>query len=36
MYSEESEFYGRTLEEGIAWCLVWLMAAEIGIGQFLI
>jgi hypothetical protein len=28
---EEQQFYGRTLEEGLAWCLVWLMAPEIGI-----
>jgi hypothetical protein len=28
-------FYGRTLEEGLAWCLVWLMAPEIGVGPFL-
>src|SRR5215212_10086210 len=31
---EEQTFYGRTLEEGLAWCLVWLMAPEIGIGPF--
>src|SRR4051794_21259048 len=31
---EEHEFYGRTLEEGLAWCLVWLMAPEIGAGPF--
>jgi hypothetical protein len=24
---------GRSLEEALAWCLVWLMAPEIGIGQ---
>ena len=28
-------FYGRTLEEALAWCLVWLMAPEIGIGPFI-
>ena len=33
---EEQEFYGRTLEEGLAWCLVWLMAPELGIGPFLV
>src|SRR5215216_8075382 len=27
---EEQDFYGRTLEEARAWCLVWLMAPEIG------
>jgi hypothetical protein len=31
---EEQTFYGRTLEEGLAWCLVWLMAPEIGVGPF--
>ena len=36
LYSpEEQTFYGKTLEEGLAWCLVWLMAPELGIGQFL-
>ena len=33
---DEQDFYGRTLEEGLAWCLVWLMFPELGIGQFLI
>jgi hypothetical protein len=28
------EFYSRTLKEGLAWCLVWLMAPEIGVGPF--
>jgi hypothetical protein len=32
---ERQEFYGRTLEEALAWCLVWLMAPELGIGPFL-
>jgi hypothetical protein len=32
---EEQTFYGRTLEEGLAWCQVWLMAPEIGVGPFL-
>ncbi len=40
---ERHEFYGRTLEEALAWCLVWLMAKgtpgdwghELGIGPFL-
>ena len=31
---EEQSFYGRTLEEALAWCLVWLMAPEIGVGPF--
>jgi hypothetical protein len=33
---EEQTFYGRTLEEGLAWCLVWLMAPELGVGPFLV
>ncbi len=33
--ADERDFYGRTLEEAIAWCLVWLMAPELGIGPFL-
>lgn len=32
----EQTFHGRTLEEALAWCLVWLMAPEIGIRQFLV
>lgn len=35
-HPEEQTFHGRTLEEALAWCLVWLMAPEIGIGQFLV
>jgi hypothetical protein len=31
---EEQTFYGRTLEEGLPWCLVWLMAPDIGDGPF--
>ena len=31
---EEQDFYGKTLEEALAWCLVWLMAPEIGVGLF--
>jgi hypothetical protein len=31
---DEEVFYGRTLEEALAWCLVWLMAPEIGVGPF--
>jgi hypothetical protein len=33
---EQHDFYGKTLEEALAWCLVWLMAPEIGVGPFLI
>jgi hypothetical protein len=33
---EEQDFYGRTLEEALAWCLVWLMAPELGVGPFLV
>ena len=33
---DEETFHGRTLEEALAWCLVWLMGPEIGIGQFLV
>ena len=39
---EEHDFSGKTLEEGLAWCLVWLMAkgtpregTELGVGPFL-
>jgi hypothetical protein len=40
---ERQEFYGRTLEEALAWCLVRLMAKgtpadwghELGIGPFI-
>jgi hypothetical protein len=43
---EDQDFYGRSLEEGLAWCLVWVMAKgtghpkgldwghEIGVGPF--
>jgi hypothetical protein len=34
MSPEEQEFYGRTLEEALACCLVWLMAPELDIGPF--
>jgi hypothetical protein len=30
MYPEAQIFYGRTLSEGLAWCLVWLMVPELG------
>ena len=29
---ERQAFHGRTLEEALAWCLVWLMAEELGVG----
>ncbi len=32
---DEHDSYGRTLEEALAWCLVWLMAPELGVGPFL-
>jgi hypothetical protein len=32
--AKEHDFSGKTLEEGLAWCLVWLMAPELGIGPF--
>lgn len=31
---EEQTFDGRTLEEALAWYLVWLMAPELGVGPF--
>lgn len=31
---DQQDFYGRTLEEALAWCLVWLMAPELGVGPF--
>jgi hypothetical protein len=31
---DEQDFYGKTLEEALAWCLVWLLASEIGVGPF--
>jgi hypothetical protein len=33
---EEQTFSGRTLEEALAWCLVWLMAPELGAGPFVV
>ena len=33
---ERQEFYGKSLEEALAWCLVWLMAPELGVGPFLV
>ena len=29
---DREEFRGRTLESALAWCLVWLMAEELGAG----
>jgi hypothetical protein len=29
-----NRFYAKTLEEALAWCLVWLIAPELGIGPF--
>ena len=29
---EREAFFGRTLEEALAWCLVWLMVEELGVG----
>ena len=31
---EEQDVSGKTLEEALAWSLVWLMAPEIGVGPF--
>jgi hypothetical protein len=36
MSPEEQTFYGKTLAEALAWCLVWLMAPELGIGPFIV
>ena len=33
---DEQDFYGQTLEEGRAWCLMWLMVPNLGIEQFLV
>jgi hypothetical protein len=33
---EEQTFDGMTLEEALAWCLVWLMAPQLGIGPFVV
>jgi hypothetical protein len=33
---EEQDFYGKTLAEALAWCLVWLMATELGVGPFVV
>jgi hypothetical protein len=29
---ERQDFHGGTLEEALAWCLVWLMVEELGVG----
>ena len=31
---EEQDLYGKGLEHALAWCLVWLMAPELGVGPF--
>ncbi len=36
MSPEEQQFSCQTLEESLAWCLVWLMAPELGVGPFLV
>jgi hypothetical protein len=33
---EEQQFLGRTLEEALARCLVWLLAPEVGVGSFVV
>ena len=33
---EEQTFYGKTLEEALDWCPVWLMAPGIGEGPFVV
>ena len=38
LYATQAQFqafYGRTLEEALAWCLVWLMAPEFETSPFL-
>ena len=32
---EEHDFSRKTSEEGLTWCLVWLMAPELGVGPFM-
>ena len=34
--SPREQFYGRTLKEALAWCLVRLTAPAIGVGPFLV
>ena len=31
---DRERFHSRTLEEALAWCLVWLMAEELSGGAF--
>ena len=31
---DRERFHGRRLEEALAWCLVWLMTDEWGLGAF--
>jgi hypothetical protein len=31
---EEQDFYGKTLGEALAWCLLRLMAPELRVGLF--
>jgi hypothetical protein len=33
---DDRDFYGKTMEEGLAWCLMWLIAPKPGIGPFLV
>jgi hypothetical protein len=33
---EEQQFFGRTLEEALVWCQVWLMAPELVVEPFLV
>jgi hypothetical protein len=32
--SKQHGFYGRRRGEALVWCLVWLMAPELGVGPF--
>jgi hypothetical protein len=33
---DEQDFYGKSLEEALAWRLFWLMAPELGVGPVLV
>jgi hypothetical protein len=33
---DEQTFFGTTLEEALAGCLVWLKCPELGVGPFLV
>ena len=35
-FPDQQNFSGRTLEEGLVWCPVWLMFPNVGIGQYLV